>query len=109
MSLKKGDTVLTKEQTDNMYEWSKRSPQEMYSMEDTMRLWGHMLNPTPLTTEYKVNNNAVNIQSMLTVNGDVNDLKHLNEQMERIATKISDKSSVKAANNMIRRLAEGIR
>ena len=78
-------------------------------MEDTMRLWGHMLNPTPLTTEYKVNNNAVNIQSMLTVNGDVNDLKHLNEQMERIATKISDKSSVKAANNMIRRLAEGIR
>lgn len=109
MSLKKGDTVLIKEQTDNMYEWSKRSPQEMYSMEDTMRLWGHMLNPTPLTTEYKVNNNAVNIQSMLTVNGDVNDLKHLNEQMERIATKISDKSSVKAANNMIRRLAEGIR
>ncbi len=110
MSLKKGDTVLTKEQTDNMYEWSKRSPQEMYSMEDTMRLWGHMLNPTPLTTEYKVNDNhSVNIQSMLTVNGDVNDLKHLNEQMERIATKISDKSSVKAANNMIRRLAEGIR
>ena len=108
MSLKKGDTVLTKEQTDNMYEWSKLNPQEMYSMEDTMRLWGHMINPTPLTTEYnKVNNNAVNIHydSMLTVNGDVNDLKHLEKQMEKIA----DRSSIKALENSIRRLAEGIR
>lgn len=108
MSLKKGDTVLTKEQTDSMYEWSKLNPQEMYSMEDTMRLWGHMINPTPLTTEYnKVNNNAVNIHydSMLTVNGDVNDLKHLEKQMEKIA----DRSSIKALENSIRRLAEGIR
>lgn len=102
--------LMGKKQTGNMSEWSKKSLHEMYSMEDTMRLWGHMINPTPLTTEFnKVNNNAVNIQSMLTVNGDVNDLKHLNEQMERIATKISDKSSAKAADNAIRKLAAGIR
>ncbi|MCI9230981.1 MAG: hypothetical protein HFH96_07720 [Lachnospiraceae bacterium] len=91
MSLKKGDTVLTKEQTDNMYEWSKRSPQEMYSMEDTMRLWGHMLNPTPLTTEYKVNNNAVNVHydSLINVQGDVNDAARITNQMEKVAKRMA--------------------
>ena len=102
MSLKKGDTVLTKEQTDNMYEWSKRSPQEMYSMEDTMRLWGHMLNPTPLTTEYKVNNNAVNVHldSLINVQGDVNDAAHITNQMEKVAKRMAHNEVVDFARDL---------
>lgn len=100
MSLKKGDTVLTKEQTDNMYEWSKRSPQEMYSMEDTMRLWGHMLNPAPLTTEYKVNNNAVNLHldSMVKVEGSIDSVNV--KQVESIMDK--------GINKLMRRLNDGM-
>ena len=100
MSLKKGDTVLTKEQTDNMYEWSKRSPQEMYSMEDTMRLWGHMLNPTPLTTEYKVNNNNVPVQigKLINVEGNIDSTNV--KEMKSIANE--------AVNNLMRRINDGM-
>ena len=108
MSLKKGDTVLTKEQTDNMYEWSKLSPQEMYSMEDTMRLWGHMINPTPLTTEYKVtDNHSVNIHydNMINVEGDVVDAERIMKQMEKGTRKIANQEIDKSW----RKFAEGIR
>ena len=43
--------------------------------------------------------------SMYRFEGDVNDIKHLTEQL----TKIADKSSMKAADNAIRKLAGGIR
>ncbi len=90
-----------------MYEWSKRSPQEMYSMEDTMRLWGHMLNPTPLTTEYKVNNNAVNLHldSMIHVDGDVIDGERVMKQIEKGTRKIMKQE----INESWRKFAEGIR
>ena len=85
-----------------MYEWSKRSPQEMYSMEDTMRLWGHMLNPTPLTTEYKVNNNAVNVHldSLINVQGDVNDAAHITNQMEKVAKRMAHNEVVDFARDL---------
>ena len=108
MSLKKGDTVLTKEQTDNMYEWSKRSPQEMYSMEDTMRLWGHMLNPTPLTTEYKVNDNhSVNIHydNMINVEGDVIDGERVTARMKKATREIAKEEIGKSW----RKFGEGLR
>ena len=108
MSLKKGDTVLTKEQTDNMYEWSKLSPQEMYSMEDTMRLWGHMINPTRLTTEYnKVNNNAVNIHydNMINVEGDVIDGERVAARMKKATREIAKEEIGKSW----REFGEGLR
>lgn len=60
-----------------------------------------------------VSNNVINntptvnvhYDSMYRFEGDVNDIKHLTEQL----TKIADKSSMKAADNAIRKLAGGIR
>ena len=115
--LKKGDTVLTAEQTDNLYELSKMEPDDFISLEqfeamngnDMQRMWANARMTEPVVDK-RVNAPICNYyDSMLTINGDVNDLKHLNEQMERIAAKISDKSSVKAADKAIQRLAQGMR
>ena len=91
-----------------MYEWSKRSPQEMYSMEDTMRLWGHMLNPTPLTTGYKVNDNhSVNIHydNMINVEGDVIDGERVTARMKKATREIAKEEIGKSW----RKFGEGLR
>ena len=93
--------LMGKKQTGNMSDWSKKSPQEIYSMEDTMRLWGHMINPTPLTTEFnKVNNNnnPIQIERLINVEGNIDSTNV--KQMEGIADK--------AVNKLMRRLNDGM-
>lgn len=57
-----------------------------------MRLWGHMINPTPLTTEFnKVNNNSntVQIEKLINVEGDVVDGERVTKQIKNVAKKIA--------------------
>ena len=111
--LKRGDTVLTAEQTDNLYKMSKVNPDNFISLEqfeamnsDSMqRLWANARMSEPVVDKRMSAPIYNYFESMLTINGDVNDLKNLKAQMQEIA----DRSSIKASNNSIRRLAEGIR
>ncbi len=126
-----GTQVLTKEQTDNVYEWAKIDPKDYVPVDPKDIL---QISPEQLQQFQKAvlgmspnmfNNNAVpasvvenktvnapitiHYDSMYTFNGDVNDLKHLTKQMKAI----SDESAVKAANKAVdmsvRKLSEGIR
>ena len=66
-----------------------------------MRLWGHMINPTPLTTEFnKVNNNnnPIQIERLINVEGNIDSTNV--KQMEGIADK--------AVNKLMRRLNDGM-
>ncbi len=115
--LKKGDTVLTSEQTDNIYKLSKVNPDNFITLEqfeamnsDSMqRLWANARMPEPVVDK-RMNAPVYNYyESMLTINGDVNDLKNLKAQMQEIA----DRSSIKIADQRIdkswREFGEGLK
>lgn len=73
--LSKGDTVLTKEQTDNMYEWGKLSPDQFASRMSRISL----LNLTPIG-----NGAELSIGNVITINGNI-DNNNIAE-MKQVAT-----------------------
>lgn len=116
-----GDQILTKEQTDNVYEWSKVSPDEYEGNKDKPKLLTieefaamHGVKPIDfskltLNAMYDVpsqvkqadispetvnRNNTVNMHydSLVTVNGDVNDADRIVNKMEKVAKKAVEKS-----------------
>nr|WP_304577234.1 phage tail tape measure protein [uncultured Acetatifactor sp.] len=111
--LKKGDTVLTAEQTDRLYELSKGNsgmiPFDPFK-DDLFKIWGNVKMPEPVVDK-RINAPTVynHYDSMLTINGDVNDLKNLKAQMQEIA----DRSSIKIADQRIerswRKFGEGLK
>ena len=94
--LKRGDTVLTAEQTDNIYKLSKMNPDNFISLEqfeamnsDSMqRLWANARMPEPVVD--KRMNAPVNnyFDSMIHVDGDVNDGERIMKQIEKGTRKI---------------------
>lgn len=116
-----GDQILTKEQTDNIYEWAKVSPDEFADREDkpqpmTMEEFAAMYGVKPIdfsklvsNTMYDIpsqiknpdmnpqtvnNNNNVNVHydSLVQINGDVNDADRIVNKMENVAKKAIEKS-----------------
>ncbi len=115
-----GDQILTKEQTDNIYEWSKVTPDEFKSNEDPKLLTieefaaMHGVKPvdfskltlnamydmpsqvkqTDISPETVNRNNTVNVHydSLISVNGDVNDADRIVNKMEKVAKKAVEKS-----------------
>lgn len=117
-----GDQILTKEQTDNVYEWSKTSPDEYVESEDKPKLLtveefaamygvkpidftrlassamydipSQVKNPGMMPQAVNNNNSTVNVHydSLVTVNGDVNDTKHFLNDMKNVANDAIKKS-----------------
>lgn len=117
-----GDQILTKEQTDNVYEWSKTSPDEYAESEDKPKLLtveefaamygvkpidftrlassamydipSQVKNPGMMPQAVNNNNSTVNVHydSVVTVNGDVNDTKHFLNDMKTVADDAIKKS-----------------
>lgn len=117
-----GDQILTKEQTDNVYEWSKTSPDEYVESEDKPKLLtveefaamygvkpidftrlassamydipSQVKNPGMMPQAVNNNNSTVNVHydSVVTVNGDVNDTKHFLNDMKTVADDAIKKS-----------------
>ena len=127
-----GTQVLTKEQTDNIYEWSKVDPENLIPVDPArllpiepqqfLQFKQSVLSMTPnmfdnfdfpkSMVSNNVNNNVNNtntinnhFDSMLTFNGAVIDADHITKQMKAI----SDNSADKAVEKSIRKLSEGIR
>lgn len=117
-----GDQILTKEQTDNVYEWSKTSPDEYAESEDKPKLLtveefaamygvkpidftrlassamydipSQVKNPGMMPQAVNNNNNNVNVHydSLVQINGDVNDADRIVNKMENVAKKAIEKS-----------------
>lgn len=89
--LRKGDTVLTKEQTDNMFEWGKMSPEQFRN-----KIAGNVnlhSNLTPATSSV-----GLSIGNVLTVNGNI-DNNNINE-MKQIATSAINTAFKKFSNEL---------
>ena len=102
-----GTQVLTKKQTDNLYDWAAYSPEKLMSarqfdMDRITEIWRNANIQEPVI-ERKVVNPAVNVHydSMLTINGDVNDTNHFTKQVEKIADKQIDR--------LVNRIHDGIK
>lgn len=92
----KGDQILTKEQTDNVYEWSKMTPDELL-----MKLWNSdpdiqsTIAPSfthlnqPEIVPYNINNSSISVKydKLIEINGDINDTKHFLGQMQQVVDK----------------------
>ena len=98
---REGTQVLTKHQTDNLFQWSGFSPQELAKLCPPVNLpesvlypklpeWSgpseellnKLMNQQPVTVHY---------DSLVTVNGDVNDTNHFTKQVAKIARQEIDK------------------
>lgn len=103
--LKKGDTVLTVEQTDNLYELSKMNPNDLIplkslTLEDMQKLWANTRISEPVVDRQEVStSNTLQIQNLVNVQGSVNDVNI--KQFEKIAQGAADRA--------IKKLSEGIR
>ena len=120
-----GDQILTKEQTDNVYEWSKVSPDEFAERSDKPKLLtleefaamhgvkipdlntlaGNAIYDVPYSVSHPktVNDNVysggnVNIHydNMINIQGDVNDASHVVKQIENVASSVVDKAIKKS-------------
>ena len=101
-----GTQVLTKPQTDNMFKWSNVDPDILFpfgvlTVDQMQELWGMTKVPETVIDRKIVPSMNIHYDSLVTVNGDVNELKHLTDQMQKIADKSSDRA--------IQKLSEGIR
>lgn len=101
-----GDQILTKEQTDNMFGWSNIDPEEVFSAGSIERLWGKMVMEMPMAEKKAAP--SVYIDNRLTVNGDVNELKHLQEQMQKIAEKTAVQATDRGINKFVDKMCDGI-
>lgn len=110
-----GDQILTKEQTDNVSEWSKVTPEEFYKQlgskisfeefEVKMRALAPSMvkwdvpnsasnHPDDILPNNIDRNNNVNVHydSLVQINGDVNDTKHFLNDMKTVADDAIKKS-----------------
>ena len=95
-----GDQILTKAETDNIFEWAKFDPEDLTPVNMTEYMDNLRAMSMPSVLPNNVNNNSVNVHydSMITVQGSLNstDVK----QMESIANK--------AVDRMVNKLHDGI-
>lgn len=91
-----GDQILTKKQTDNVYKWSKMTPDELL-----MKLWNSnpdmrsTITPSfthlnqPETVASNINNSSISVKydKLIEINGDINDTKHFLGQMQQVVDK----------------------
>ncbi len=86
-----GDQILTKAETDNIFEWAKFDPNDLIPVNMTEYMDNLRAMSMPTVLPNNVNNNSVNVHydSMITVQGSLNstDVK----QMEAIANKAVDR------------------
>lgn len=82
--LKAGDSVLTKEQTDHLFNWAKLDPSKFASL----KLLDSIGSINKVGAAPTSNNTSVHIDNMLTVNGNVDDTNI--KKMEIIANKAVD-------------------
>lgn len=109
-----GDQILTKDETDNVYEWSKVTPEELYeklgSKISFEEFQAKMYDLAPSMVKFNVpnfttnqsavipdtvnRNGDVNVHydSLITVNGDVNDTRHFLNDMQNVAQDAIKKS-----------------
>lgn len=109
-----GDQILTKDETDNVYEWSKVTPEEFYkklgSKLSFEEFQAKMYDLAPSMVKFNVPNFATNqsavipdtvnrngdvnvhYDSLVTVNGDVHDANRIVKQIENVAEKAIKKS-----------------
>lgn len=80
-----GDQILTKAQTDNIFDWSKLNPADLVPYD----IIGSLNLKLPDIEPRNVNNNPVQIGNLITVQGNV-DSSNI-KQMESIANKAVDK------------------
>lgn len=97
-----GDQILTKDETDNVYEWAKIEPDKLMAQiaHTNPALWQQALTPmvpnsmksTPEVVSSNTNNNInVHYDSLVNIQGSVIDGARVVKQIEDVATKISKK------------------
>lgn len=108
----KGDQILTKDETNNVYEWSKVTPEEIYeklgSKISFEEFQAKMYDLAPSMVKFNVPNFATNqsavipdtvnrngdvnvhYDSLITVNGDVNDTKHFLHDIQNVAKNVAN-------------------
>ncbi len=96
-----GDQILTKPQTDNLYEWAKSAPNDFMAnlSARSPSLWNWNIpglstvlqNSIPNHTGHNPNVN-VHYDSLVTINGDVNDTKHFLNDIKTVANDAIRKS-----------------
>ena len=97
-----GDQILTKDETDNVYEWAKIEPDKLMAQiaQANPTLWQQALTPfipgsmksTPEVVSSNTNNNInVHYDSLVNIQGSVIDGARVVKQIEDVATKISKK------------------
>ena len=121
-----GDQILTKEQTDNVYEWSKVTPDEFaersdepeklltpeefaamhgVKMPDLSTLIGNAIYEIPYSVRhpetandnvYRGGNVNIHYDNMINIQGDVNDANHVVKQIENVASTVVDKAIKKS-------------
>lgn len=77
-----GSQILTKAQTDNIFDWSKIKPVDLVPQGVTNSISGLHDIPQVVQRNPSVN---VHYDSLLTINGDVNDTKHFLKDMVQVA------------------------
>ena len=96
-----GDQILTKAETDNIFEWAKFDPNDLIPVNMTEYMDNLKAMSMPQVLPNNVNNNSVNVHydSMITVQGSLNstDVK----QMEAIANKAVDRMVDKIHDGII--------
>lgn len=85
-----GSQILTKEQTDNMFDWSSINPSEIFSIDSIEALWGNARMKMPTIDRRMSAPVNVHYDSMFAFNGDVIDADRAIKQMEKVALKITD-------------------
>ena len=89
-----------------MFDWSSINPNEIFSIDSIEALWGNARMKMP-TIDRRMSA-PVYIDNRLTVNGDVNELKHLQEQMQKIADKSAIKATDRGINKFVDKMCDGI-
>lgn len=102
-----GSQVFTKEQTDRLYELANMDTKNLIPFaDDLFKIWGKARIQEPMVDK-KVSA-PVTIDNRVIFNGDVNDLKHLEGQMQRIADKSSVKATEQGINKFVNKLHDGL-
>ena len=91
-----GDQILTKVQTDNIFDWAKFSPADLvpYNMFGSLNM-----TPPEIRTRDVNNNTPVQIGNLISVQGNI-DSSNI-KQMESIANK--------AVDNLVYKMSKGIK
>lgn len=96
-----GDQILTKAQTDNVYEWAKSAPDDFLAKLSALSpsLWNWKIPDLQTGQQGSISNLmnrnpnvSVHYDSLVTINGDVNDTKHFLNDMKTVAKDAIQKS-----------------